>query len=82
MACQRYLLLIEEITQHWFIKATAILQQCGLSPTPNNPHPFCGKLDGEHELYIGFFLMTLSTSAQITRRENHLKKIGISHTGR
>lgn len=41
---------------HWFQKATTILKQCNLHPTPHNPCLFTGKPDGKNVMYLGLYI--------------------------
>ena len=53
---KRTLYGLKRSPRHWFIKATELLAQCGLHPTPNNPCLFVGKPDGENVLYLGLYV--------------------------
>ena len=53
---KRTLYGLKRSPRHWFIKATQLLADCGLYPTPNNPCLFQGKPDGIHTLYLGLYV--------------------------
>ena len=53
---KRTLYGLKRSPRHWFIRATAMMAECGLYPTPNNPCLFQGKPDGIHTLYLGLYV--------------------------
>ena len=53
---KRTLYGLKRSPRHWFTKATQLLAQCGLHPTPNNPCLFSGKPDGKNIMYLGLYV--------------------------
>jgi hypothetical protein len=53
---KRTLYGLKRSPRHWYFKAKALLAQCGLQPTPNNPCLFVGKPDGLNNLYLGLYV--------------------------